>query len=137
MKIKIICDDPRLFPTQAYRGDAGWDLYAAEDCYLVRDKVKLVPAGIRIELEVGYEAQVRSRSGLAIEGVAVANSPGTIDADYRGPIGVLLKSQDARFIPKYSKIAQLVIGKVLPVDWERVSELSGSQRGEKGFGSSG
>lgn len=100
----------------------------------------LVPTGIRIELPEGYEAQVRPRSGLAIkQGFTCLNSPGTIDADYRGEIGVILVnlSGEQQTIHPGDRIAQLVVQKVERVEWIPVASLSGSERSEGGFGSTG
>jgi dUTP pyrophosphatase len=101
---------------------------------------KLIPTGIFIELPAGYEAQVRPRSGLALKkGITVLNSPGTIDADYRGEIGVILinLSQEPFMIQDGDRIAQLVIAKYEKAEWISVNELGGSERGDGGFGSTG
>ena len=101
---------------------------------------KLIPTGIKMEIPMGYEVQIRPRSGLAIKnGIAVINSPGTIDSDYRGEIGVLLVnlSNELFEINNGDRIAQMVLAKYEPLDFIEVSEISISERGEKGFGSTG
>lgn len=101
---------------------------------------KLIPTGIFIELPVGLEAQVRPRSGLAFKkGITVLNTPGTIDADYRGEIGVILVnlSEEAFTIEDGERIAQLVIARHEQIEWEETDELSATSRGEGGFGSTG
>ena len=101
---------------------------------------KIVPTGLKIALPEGYEAQVRPRSGLAAKfGITVLNAPGTIDADYRGEIGVILVnlSNEAFTIEPGERIAQLVVAKFEQIDWELTQELSETDRGEGGFGSTG
>jgi dUTP pyrophosphatase len=100
----------------------------------------MVPTGLHIELPDGYEAQVRPRSGLAAKhGITVLNSPGTIDADYRGEIKVILVnlSKEPFVINRGERIAQMVIARYEKIEWEQVCELSDSERGEGGFGSTG
>ena len=101
---------------------------------------KLVKTGLNIELPIGYEAQVRPRSGLALKkGITVLNSPGTIDADYRGDIGVILinLSQKEFLIEDGERIAQMIIAKHEQADWHEVDNLETTQRGDGGFGSTG
>ena len=101
---------------------------------------KLIPTGLFIELPVGYEAQVRPRSGLALkQGITCLNSPGTIDADYRGEIGVILinHSGETQVIQPGDRIAQLVVQPVTTCNWVSVSELADSARGQGGFGHTG
>jgi len=120
--------------------DAGMDLVAVEDMYLPPFTPHAVPTGLSIELPPGYEAQVRSRSGLAFKhNVVVANAPGTIDPGYRGEIKVILVNNTYENIYRVSKgdrIAQLVIAKYEAVDFVE-NELCDSQRGDGGFGSTG
>lgn len=100
----------------------------------------LIPTGIAIALPAGYEAQVRPRSGLALKhGITALNSPGTIDSDYRGEVGVILINHgDQDFeITRGMRIAQMVIAAYMPVSWQRVAELAESDRGAGGFGSTG
>lgn len=100
----------------------------------------LVPTGIFIELPEGYEAQIRPRSGLALKkGITVLNSPGTIDADYRGEICVILAnlSQETVFIEDGERVCQMVVARHAKVEWESVEALSETERGEGGFGHTG
>ncbi len=129
-------------PSAATEGSAGFDLRAATDAawVLVPGARRLVPTGLAIALPAGYEAQVRPRSGLALRhGVTVLNSPGTVDSDYRGEIGVILINHgDAPFeIARGERIAQLVVAPVMSARWHEVAELDESDRGAGGFGSTG
>jgi dUTP pyrophosphatase len=129
-------------PAPATAGSAGVDLVAAVTHDLVLDPGEraVVPTGIAIALPPGFEAQVRPRSGLATDhGVTVLNSPGTIDADYRGEIGVVLANLgNAAFtIRRGMRIAQMVVAPVLGVAWREVDALPDSGRGAGGFGSTG
>jgi dUTP pyrophosphatase len=131
-------------PLPSYMSEhaAGADLCAAldDELTLLPGARALVPTGVSIALPPGYEAQVRPRSGLALrEGVTCLNSPGTIDADYRGPIGVILANlgTTAVTIRRGDRIAQLVVAPVSRADFELVDELPVSDRGEGGFGSTG
>lgn len=129
-------------PAYATAGAAGMDLRAAvaEDVTLAPGARALVSAGIRIALPEGYEAQVRPRSGLALRhGVTVANAPGTIDADYRGTVAVILVNLgDEPFVVRRGeRIAQLVVAPVVRAELEVVEELPDSARGEGGFGHTG
>lgn len=142
MKIKIINKSEHLLPEYKTGLSAGMDLCANLNEPLVLKSLerKLVPTGLFIELPVGYEAQVRSRSGLALKhGISVLNSPGTIDADYRGEIGVILVnlSNEEFTVNKGERIAQLVIAKHETAEWVEVETLGETQRGEGGFGSTG
>jgi len=131
-------------PLPAYESalSAGVDLPAAldEDLVLVPGASTLVPTGLAIALDEGYEAQVRPRSGLALRhGLTVINAPGTIDADYRGEIGVILINHGGEpvTISRGMRIAQLVIAAVSRLEWKEVETLPESVRGEDGFGSTG
>ena len=129
-------------PAYATEHAAGLDLMAAitEPITIAAGKREMVPTGIAIALPVGFEAQVRPRSGLAAKnGVTVLNSPGTIDADYRGEIKVILINLgeiDFLVEPK-SRIAQLIVAPVLQIRWDEVDTLPQTARGEGGFGSTG
>ena len=118
--------------------DAGLDLVAVEAAQLDPFHPVLVPTGLSIALPPGYEAQVRPRSGLALKGVLVANSPGTIDPGYRGEIKVILVNvtTQAYTVKAGDRIAQMIIARYESIEWEE-SELPESQRGAGGFGSSG
>lgn len=141
-KVKVINKSANPLPSYATVSSAGMDLRAALSAPLTLGPGKraIVPTGLFIELPEGYEAQVRPRSGLAAKyGVTVLNSPGTIDADYRGEIGVILINlSDSDFIIQPGeRIAQMVVSRYERVDWEEVCELEESERGSGGFGHSG
>ena len=121
---------------------AGVDLYAAvtEDAVIEAGAWKLIPTGIAVAIPEGYEGQVRPRSGLALKhGIGMLNAPGTIDADYRGEIGIILFNfSDVPYtIRRGDRVAQLVIAKVMRASFEGVNELSGTKRGTGGFGHTG
>lgn len=142
MTIKIINKSNHELPSYETIASAGMDLRAnlSESRILKPLERSIVGTGLFIELPVGYEAQVRPRSGLAAKkGITVLNSPGTIDADYRGEIGVILVnlSNDDFEIQNGERIAQLVIAKHERAEWQQVTELSETSRGEGGFGSTG
>ena len=116
------------------------DLRANEECDLQPGERRAVSTGIRIAVPEGYEGQVRPRSGLALsKGLSIPNAPGTIDADYRGEVKVILINLGAEpvLIKRGDRIAQLVIGPVARVEWETCDDLPSSGRGEGGFGSTG
>jgi dUTP pyrophosphatase len=141
--LKVVLDHPDAKPpTRATEGSAGYDLYSVEDVVLrSNDNTKMVSTGIKIRLPPGHEAQVRCRSGLALKGIRVANSPGTVDEDFGGVVKVLVQyvhtDPPTFIINKGDRIAQMVIEKyeVLPV--ELVDSLDQTSRGEGGFGSTG
>lgn len=142
MKIKIINKSTHALPHYETIASAGMDLRAniTEPIILKPLERTIVKTGLFIELPIGTEAQVRPRSGLAAKkGITVLNAPGTIDADYRGEIGVILinLSNEDFTIENGERIAQLVIAKHERTDWEEVTELSETSRGEGGFGSTG
>ena len=127
-------------PERMSEAAAGFDLYAniKHNVILKMGEQQLVPTGISIALPFGYEAQVRPRSGLALKhGVTVLNSPGTVDADYRGEIGAILvnHSNYDYVVRRGDRIAQLVIAKVEIAEFEEVNELPESERGSSGYGS--
>ncbi len=127
-------------PEYATPASAGVDLRASEGCVIPSGGRALVPTGLRIALPEGYEAQVRPRSGLALEhGVTLPNSPGTIDADYRGEIGVILMNlgQEPFVVEPGDRIAQMIVAPVTRVAWSEAEELDATERGEGGFGSTG
>ncbi|MCK5295857.1 MAG: dUTP diphosphatase [Alphaproteobacteria bacterium] len=133
-----------LFPLPEYasQNSAGMDLIAAipTEIELPAGGREVVPTGVAIGLTVGLEAQVRPRSGLAARcGITVLNSPGTIDADYRGEIKVILynASSETFIIEKGMRIAQLIVAPVVHVEWNEVPELNKTARGAGGFGSTG
>ena len=139
VKIKRIHPLAKL-PKQAREGDAGMDLFSVEELYLQPGSSALIATGIQMQLPEGTEAQVRPRSGLALKhGITVLNSPGTIDAGYRGEIGVILinHGKEVCHVEQHMRIAQLVVQYVPQVRIEEVETLEASARGEQGFGSSG
>lgn len=142
IRIKIINKSGHALPSYETTASAGMDLRAHIDAPIVLQPLEriIVKTGLFIELPVGYEAQIRPRSGLAAKkGITVANAPGTIDADYRGEIGVILinLSKEAYTIENGERVAQMVIAKHERALWEEVSELSQTSRGVGGFGSTG
>jgi dUTP pyrophosphatase len=141
-QIKVVNNSKHALPEYKTALSAGVDLTANLDESLVLKPMerKLIPTGLSIELPVGYEAQVRPRSGLALkQGVTVLNTPGTIDADYRGEIGVILinLSNQSIEVKDGDRIAQLVIAKYEQANWEKVTVLGETERGAGGFGSTG
>ncbi|SES14226.1 dUTP diphosphatase [Pedobacter rhizosphaerae] len=142
MQIKIINKSAHALPQYETAHAAGMDLRAsiAEEIILKPLQRMLVPTGLFIELPVGYEAQIRPRSGLAYKhGISIVNAPGTIDADYRGELKVLLVNlSDTDFsINDGDRIAQMVIAKHETVTWQAVAELGETARGEGGYGHTG
>ncbi len=142
MQIKIINRSSHDLPHYETIASAGMDLRAniTEPVTLKPLERAIIKTGLFIELPVGYEAQVRPRSGLAAKkGITVLNAPGTIDADYRGEVGVILVnlSNDDFIIENGERVAQMVIAKHERAEWEEVTELSETSRGEGGFGSTG
>ena len=137
--VKRISPSAQL-PAYAHAGDAGLDLYSAVAVSLEPGESKLVGTGISIELPPNTEAQVRPRSGLALKhGLTVLNTPGTIDHGYRGEVGVILINHGpTRFdVQPGMKIAQMVIAPFVTVEVEEATELTGTSRGQGGFGSTG
>ena len=129
-------------PERATPGSAGFDLHAAveADTVLAPGERRLVPTGVSIAVPAGYEAQVRPRSGLALEhGILLPNAPGTIDSDYRGEVKVILQNAgDAAFtVRRGDRIAQLVIAPVAAAEWEEWPDLDETGRGAGGFGHTG
>ena len=142
IRIPVIYSGKGQLPTYATAASAGMDLRAAivESISLAPMERKIIPTGISISLPEGHEAQVRPRSGLAAKhGITVLNSPGTIDADYRGEIGVILinLSNEVFTISPEDRIAQLVIAQYTQIVWEPTQTLEDSERGSGGFGSTG
>lgn len=142
VSIKIVNQSLNELPAYATLGSSGMDIRASivEPMVLQPAERVLVPTGLFVEIPLGYEIQIRPRSGLAIkQGITCLNTPGTIDADYRGEIKVILinLSNEPQTIQPADRIAQMVVQKVEQVQWVAVSELSGSDRGSGGFGSTG
>jgi dUTP pyrophosphatase len=142
MIVKVINKSNNPLPEYSTPQSAGFDLRANLDNIeiLKPGERKLVGTGLFIALEPGYEAQVRPRSGLALKkGITVLNAPGTVDADYRGEVGVILynaSNEDFEIVPG-ERIAQMVIAKYERIDWEQVETLDETERGAGGFGHSG
>ena len=142
IKITILKHGPKDIPQYATEGSAGMDIQAAIDTPIIlkpRERV-LIPAGFKVEIPINYEIQVRPRSGLAIKhGISVLNSPGTIDSDYRGEIGVILINHgEINFkINPFDRIAQIVVTQIIKAKIIKNNNLSDTQRGSGGFGSTG
>lgn len=139
IKVKKIHPNARL-PEYAHQGDAGMDLFSVEDVILPPRHRRAVATGLQVEVPEGYEMQIRPKSGLAItRGITVLNTPGTVDAGYRGEIKIIMinLSNEDYHVEKGDKIAQAVINKFETVKIEESKTLSESDRGEKGFGSTG
>ena len=132
------CDD--LVPAKAHHDDAAYDIRARTEVELVPRKPVLVPTGLFLELPIGYEAQIRPRSGMALKhALTVPNSPGTIDAGYRGEVSVIVLNagDESYHVKRGERIAQMVISKLPDVEMVQVETLSESKRGAGGFGSTG
>lgn len=138
LRIKRLHDFVHL-PEYKTEGSAGLDLQSTERFTLNRGEIKVVPTGIAIELEPGYEAQVRPRSGLAVKGITVVNSPGTIDSDYRGEIKVIIANigRESQSFAAGDRIAQMVIAPYTKAEIYEENELTDTVRGSGGFGSTG
>jgi dUTP pyrophosphatase len=142
MKVRVVNKSKHPLPQYATVASAGFDVRANIDSSLVLKSMEraLVPTGLFIELPEGHEAQVRPRSGLALKhGITVLNSPGTIDADYRGELKILLinLSKEDFTINDGERIAQVVVAKHERIHWEEVEQLLETERGEGGFGHTG
>ena len=142
MKINIINQSRHDLPSYQTNASAGMDLRANLEKSIILNPLQraLIPTGLYLELPVGYEAQIRPRSGLAYKhGISIVNSPGTIDADYRGELKVLLVNlSDQSFtIEDGERIAQMVIAKHETIEWQEATMLSETERGSGGYGSTG
>jgi len=142
MKVKIVNQSKHQLPAYSTDYSAGMDLYAniEADIVIQPGERRLIGTGLFIELPEGYEAQIRPRSGLAVKrGITVLNSPGTIDADYRGEIGIILinLSNEAFTVKDGERICQMVISKHERISWEISEELNSTVRGNGGFGHTG
>ena len=141
--LRFINDSENKNPEYAYISDSGFDLRATEDVWIQEHDRKLIPTGLRLDIPMGYEIQVRSKSGLALnQGLMVLNSPGTVDAGYQGEIKVILfnTTKDRIKIEKGQKIAQAVLCPVLNGKWVdliEVKEIQDKDRNDSGFGSTG
>ena len=142
MKVRIINHSKHPLPAYATEGSSGMDIRAnLQESMIIRPLQRvLVPTGIFIEIPSGFEAQIRPRSGLALkQGITCLNSPGTIDADYRGEIKVILinLSSENQVVENGDRIAQAVFQKVEKVSWEEVDSINDSERNQGGFGHTG
>lgn len=140
--LKIVNRSPFSLPEYATPGSSGMDIRANLNSTVLLKPLEryLVPTGLYIEIPEGYEAQIRPRSGLAIKhGITCLNSPGTVDADYRGEIKVILinLSNEVHSVEPGDRIAQMVIQKTEQIEWLQVEEVTESERGEGGFGHTG
>jgi dUTP pyrophosphatase len=129
-------------PLYATEGSAGMDIYAAveQDLIIKPNETVLVPTGFSMELPVGFEAQIRPRSGLAVKhSIGIMNSPGTIDSDYRGEVKIIITNfgKQEFTVRRGDRIAQMVIARYERIEWEEVHRLSETTRGDGGFGSTG
>lgn len=133
-------NEKAIIPFQVHEGDVGMDLFSVDEVVLKPMERKLIHTGIRIQLPKNTEAQIRPRSGLALKnGITVLNTPGTIDEGYRGEIGIILINlgQEEFKVTQGMRVAQMVIKPTLTLDVEEVVELTSTDRGEGGFGSTG
>ncbi len=140
MKVKVKNISGFELPHYETSGSAGLDIRSTESLMLEPGQRALLATGLFLEIPVGFEAQIRPRSGLAIKfGITMVNSPGTIDCDYRGEIKVILinHGQENFLIDRGDRIAQMVFAPILQISWEPVSTLNESDRGADGFGSTG
>lgn len=139
LKINLIHEDAKM-PHRANEGDAGLDIFSIEEKTIKSGESALICTGIQMELPKGTEAQIRPRSGLALKhAVTVLNSPGTIDEGYRGELKIILinHGKEKFTVEKHMRIAQMVIAPVLQVALEQTANLTNTDRGQGGFGSSG
>ena len=137
--IQKLCEDA-IVPKYAHEGDAGVDLYSTIDYELKPGERFLVPTGLKMEIPPGYEGQVRPKSGLALKsGITVLNTPGTVDAPYRGEVGVIVINHDKNpyQIKNGEKIAQMIFNEIKYASFKVVESLDETSRGEGGFGSTG
>jgi len=142
MKVKVVHSKKTVLPSYQTESAVGMDLRADTDNVITLQPLQraMVPTGLKVEIPKGYELQIRPRSGLAAKhGITVLNTPGTIDPDYRGEIKVILVnlSNEPYSIEPGERIAQAVFAKYEQLEWEEVEELSETERGEGGFGSTG
>ena len=142
VKIKKFDDKVKSLPQYETDGSAGFDLKARTDFDIIikPNEIKLIKTGLSFELPIGYEGQIRSRSGLALKnGIFVLNSPGTLDSDYRGEVGVIIANfgNEDFVINDGMRIAQMIISKYEKVNIVEVQELNDTKRGNGGFGSTG
>ena len=140
MQVSVVNKSKNALPEYETPGSAGLDVRCVDDFSIDPGGRALVPTGLFMEIPFGYEVQVRPRSGLAIKhGITVLNTPGTIDSDYRGELCVILINHGPRTVEFEAgdRVAQIVLAKVERIEWLPTNALTGTKRGEKGFGSTG
>ena len=140
MIVQVINESLNMLPTYETPQSAGMDVRCTEHIVMNPGERVLANTGLYVEIPAGFEIQVRPRSGLALkQGVTVLNTPGTIDADYRGEIGVILMNHSSTVVEfaKGDRIAQLILARVERIEWQITESLSGTKRGQHGFGSTG
>lgn len=140
MIVQVINESLNMLPAYETPQSAGMDVKCTEHIVMNPGERVLAKTGLYVEIPAGFEIQVRPRSGLALkQGVTVLNTPGTIDADYRGEIGVILINHSSTVVEfaKGERIAQLVMARVERIEWQLTESLSGTKRGQHGFGSTG
>ncbi len=140
VRFKMMEDCDNLIPKKAHHDDAAFDLRARTEVVLEPGKSHLVPTGLFLELPIHYEAQIRPRSGMALKhSLTIPNSPGTIDAGYRGEVGIIMLNagKENFTVKRGERIAQMVINRLPDVEMIQVDELSETKRGAGGFGSTG
>jgi dUTP pyrophosphatase len=145
IEVRVTVDaSAKDLPLPEYKSDgaSGMDLLSSnvEDIVLEPGSIKLIPTGLHISMPVGYEAQVRPRSGLALKhGISIVNAPGTIDADYRGEIGIIAANigKEPFVVKRGTRIAQMVVARVAHAQWVPVEKLDDTARGHGGFGHTG
>jgi dUTP pyrophosphatase len=140
MIVQVINESLNMLPAYETPQSAGMDVRCTEHIVMNPGERVLAKTGLYVEIPAGFEIQVRPRSGLALKhGVTVLNTPGTIDADYRGEIGVILMNHSSTVVEfaKGERIAQLVMARVERIEWQLTESLSGTKRGQHGFGSTG
>lgn len=140
MIVQVINQSLNMLPAYETPQSAGMDVKCTEHIVMNPGERVLAKTGLYVEIPAGFEIQVRPRSGLALkQGVTVLNTPGTIDADYRGEIGVILINHSSTVVEfaKGDRIAQLVMARVERIEWQLTDSLSGTKRGQHGFGSTG
>ena len=139
VSVQKLCDEA-VIPQYAHEGDAGVDLYSRIDHELKPGERFLIPTGLKMAIPHGYEGQVRPKSGLALKsGITVLNTPGTVDAPYRGEVGVIVINHDKNSyqIRKGEKIAQMIFNEIKYANFKIVDSLDSTSRGEGGYGSTG
>ena len=139
IKIKKLSEDS-VIPKYAHKGDSGMDVFAIETMLIPPMRRALVKTGLSFEIPKGYEIQVRPKSGLALnDGITCLNSPGTVDSNYRGELGVILINHSSKsyLVEKGTKVAQIVLGRVEEIKFKEVKNLNNTTRGTGGFGSTG